>query len=206
MGHRLRDDRNGVPRGEVELDVFATGATIAHAPDAIVARTTIDDATDTTGDRLRRSGELVRNGLEHVREFQARPGHRPGPPRVPVGSASSRRGGDTDIVRPVLVPPSFAGEFAIGGELFAEPVPYLSICHRDDGNEQRFLMWDAELDSGGTVRRVTLHLLASPSMVVTVLELVPCKRLRHGRERFVADGVAAVDVVARRIAHAFRSH
>ena len=205
MGHRLRGD--GATRSEVELDVFATGATIAHAPDAIVVRTTVDEA-GTAGDRLRRSGELMRNGLEHARDFQARPGHRPGAQRAPVGTASRRRGGDTDIVRPVLVPPSFASEFAIGGELFAEPVPYLSIRRHDDGDdddEQRFLIWDAELDSGGTRRQVTLHLLASPSMVVTVLELVPCKRLRHGRDRFVADGVAAVDVVARRLAQAFRS-
>jgi len=204
MGHRARVDRDGVTRDE--LDVFATGATIAHAPEAIVVRATVDGEIGTAGDRLRRSGELVRSGLEHAKDFQARPGHRPGVSRAPVGTASYRRGGDTDIVRPVLVPPAFASEFAIAGELFAEPVPNLSIHHHDDGDEERFLMWDAQLDSGGARRRVTLHLLASPSMVVTVLELVPCKRLRHGRERFVADGVAAVDVVARRLSLAFRIH
>ena len=146
----------------------------------------------------------MRDGIEHARDFQARPGRRPGAAPVLAGTTSSRAGGDTDIVRPVLVSPRFASEFAITGRLFAEPVPYLSISPCADA-EQRFLIWDGVLDCAGRRHSVTFHLLASPSNVVTVLELVPCRRLRRQRQRFIDDGVAAVEVIARRLQHAART-
>jgi hypothetical protein len=149
-------------------------------------------------------GELVRDGIEHARDFQARPGPRPGAAPVLAGTTSSRAGGDTDIVRPVLVSPRFASEFAITGRLFAEPVPHLSVSPGADA-EQRLLIWDGLLDCAGRRHSVTFHLLASPSNVVTVLELVPCRRLRRQRQRFIDEGVAAVEVIARRLQYAART-
>ena len=230
MGHRGTAERHGAARRE--LDVFPTGSTVArrhedpadrrqHPHDlgvldhaaldhAALDHAALDpagldpDQVPSLGDRLLQCGELVRDGIEHARDFQARPGRRPGAAPVLAATTSSRAGGDTDIVRPVLVSPRFASEFAITGQLFAEPIPHLSISHCADA-EQRFLIWDGVLECAGRPRSVTFHLLASPSMVVTVLELVPCHRLRRQRQRFVDDGVAAVDVIARRLQHAARS-
>ncbi len=42
----------------------------------------------------------------------------------------------------------------------------------------------------------TLHLRATPSMVLSVLELVPRRRLRWRRDAFVAAGVEAVEALA----------
>ncbi len=46
---------------------------------------------------------------------------------------------------------------------------------------------------------MSLHLLAAPSMVVTVLELVPRRRLRWQRNGFVQDGIAVIDQLATRL-------
>lgn len=203
MGRRQATDR-ATSTGD-ELDVFPTGTTIALEP--IGPATDGSDAdpvsyepseAQSIGDLLRQSGEMMRVGLEHARDIHARPGHRPGAAPVLAGTTSSRLGGDTDIVRPVLVSPVLASELATTGSLFDEPIPHLSIRHHDDA-ERRLLMWDAGLETGGRERRVTLHLRASPSMLVTVLELIPCRRPRYQRRQFLADGVAAVDVIARRL-------
>ena len=149
------------------------------------------------GARSSSKGSITRWG------FHARPGHRPGTPPQTIGTASARAGGDSDIVRPVLVSPTFACELATSGALFADPIPHLAITKGND-DARRFLMWDGQLDSGGRRRGVTFHLLASPSMVVTVLELVPRRRLRRHRDQFIADGVAAVETIARRLEQAAR--
>jgi hypothetical protein len=198
-----------------EIEVFSTGTTVALLPDR-PADAVIDTPSHTTpshttpshpsfGDRIRHGGELVWDGFEHARDFHARPGHRPGTPPVPIGATSARAGGDTDIVRPVLISPVLACDLALSGRLFAQPIPHLSIARRDDESEQRFLVWEGQLDSAGRRRAVSLHLLASPSMIVTLLELVPSRPLRHHRERFVADGVTAVEVIARRLERAAAS-
>lgn len=173
----------------IEVEVFPTGSTTARAPDG-----SEDAGVD---DQTRRGGALMRDGYDHVRDIQARPGHRLGTPIEPA--PSGRRGGPADIVRPVLVNPILATEFAISGELFTDAVPHLDIERWDDDG-RRFLVWAA------TVHRehrhcvpATLHLLASPSMVVTVLELVPSRQVRWGCDRFVHDGIAAMEVLARRL-------
>lgn len=179
-----------------EFEVFPTGTTTARAPGDAG-----EDALDMwlgMSDRLRRGSAVVRDGYEHARDFQARPGHRPG---GAVEMTSGRDGGGTDVVRPVLVDPMTACRLAVTGSLFAEPIEHLDIEHHDhDPDEARYLVWAANLTSDhGRPVPATLHLLASPSMVVTVLELIPRRRLRWGRERFVRDGVAAVEVLARRL-------
>jgi hypothetical protein len=180
-----------------EFEVFPTGTTIARAPDDI------DEAFEFGArERLRRGSAAVRDGYEHARDFHARPGHRPGGTTAPV--TSGRDGGDTDIVRPVLVDPLIACQLAVSGQLFAEPIDHLDIEHHSqDPDEARYLVWRASLTSDhGRPVPATLHLLASPSMVVTVLELVPRRRLRWNRDRFVRDGVAAIEVLAHRLERA----
>lgn len=166
------------------IEVFPTGETMLVAPDE-------HPVTDR-----------FRSGLDHAFEFHARPGHRPGatsttsPP-----TASARHGGESDIVRPVRADPRRACELAMTGRLFSEPVPHLTIEHHpDDVDEQRALTWDAVLTTGRHHRQpARLHLLASPSLVVTVIELVPCRRVGRHKARFIRAGVQAIDVLARRL-------
>ena len=75
------------------------------------------------------------------------------------------------------------------------------LRHRvDDGIAARWLTWPVELVVW-TRRPVaaSLHVRASPSMVVTVLELVPTSRVRLGRRRFVRRGIAAIESLAAEI-------
>lgn len=117
------------------------------------------------------------------------------------GTARTRSGAKHDIVRPLLVAPGAASRIALSGDVFALPVPHLviDVDHVDD----RLLVWAVAV-VGVHVRPVpaTLHLLGSPSMVVTVLELVPARRLRWGHARFVRYGVEAIDELAHRIERA----
>ncbi len=178
----------------LELEVFATGATIATAPEAVVEYPLDLPDGQTFGGLVRHGGDAIKDGLEHARDLRARPGPRLG--GGPTFTASARSGGDSDIVRPVHVSPLFAGDFAAGGELFATPIPHLRVAGR--GDEQQ-LLWDCELHGESGRCRVTFHLMASPSTVITVLELVPCKRVRRHRDRYLADGIAAIDAIAERL-------
>lgn len=164
------------------IEVFPTGLTVARADPS-------DDEHTTAPESV--SGDVHR-------DFHARPGHRPGG-QPPVTSA--RFGGDTDIVRPILVAPVAATRIVLAGDVFELPLPHLRVdTHRFDA---RFLVWTAMVVAERE-RPVpaTLHLLGSPSMVVTVLELVPSRRLHWGRERFVRHGIEAIDALAVRIEHA----
>lgn len=162
-----------------ELEVFATGTT------SLVA----------IGDEPSHAVASLRRGMT-VPDFHARPGHRPGT-RITV--TSGRAGGDTDVVRPVLIDPAIACELALSGALFDDPVEDLLMDTTGDGPSS-LLTWRAVL-SGRGIRRtpVTLHLRASPSMVVTVLELVPQRGVRWNRTAFVRAAVAAVETLARRL-------
>lgn len=123
----------------------------------------------------------------------------PSPPPFRVTTASARTGTGDDVVRPVHVDPLAACELAVSGRLFAEPIPHLLVAD-DHEVASRYLLWNAQLVSG---RRkplpAALHLLASPSMVVTVLELVPRRRIRWRRRRFLRHGIEAVEAIAGRL-------
>lgn len=175
------------------IAVFATGTTVARPADARF----LERDRAAMGTLLRRGGAVVCDGIDRARDFHARPGRRPG--QVPT--ASARFGGDTDIVRPVLVPPATAIDHALTGALFAEPVAHLRIVTPHDP----YLLWDSVVTCGRRRHQATLHLLASPSLVVTVIELVPRRRIRRHRDRFVATGVAIVEELARRLERAGRS-
>jgi hypothetical protein len=174
-----------------EVEVFATGTTTmvdlgGDEPDA----PHVDDA-GTTGELLRRAGAAML-------DIHARPGHRPGRPIV---IASARRGGDTDIVRSVLIHPAIACRVATSGRLFRDPIDGFDVNEADDADDdRRFLVWHAAL-SGSHVSRipVSLHVLASPSLVVTVLEIIPQRPLRWKRDGFVRDGIDVIDRVAARL-------
>ena len=174
-----------------EIEVFATGTTTSSGA---------SDATDTheVADLLRRSGTKLHDGYDHLRDLQARPGHRPGVRTC--GTLSARRG-DADVVRPVAVSPDAASAAAMSGVRFDGAIPHLRVELGETGAVGRqYLVWRSTVVHGnrGGVP-ATLHLLASPSMVVTVLELVPQRRLRWHRERFIRDGIAALDALAERL-------
>jgi hypothetical protein len=101
----------------------------------------------------------------------------------------------------LLVPPGTASRIVLAGEVFEMPLPHLRI--ENDRFDARFLVWAVAI-VGERERPVpaTLHLHGSPSMVVTVLELVPSRRLRWGRERFLRYGIEAIDALAHRIERA----
>ena len=170
-----------------ELEVFATGTTTLRDRDHEPVHS--DHEHQPAGELLHRAGAAVL-------DVRARPGHRPGR-RIPTTSA--RRGGDTDIVRPLLVRPSAASDAATSGRWFADPLAGFDL-EPDDSDHDQYLVWHAAL-SGTHVTRVpvSLHLLASPSMVVTVLELVPQRRLRWQRDGFVIDGIVVIDLLADRL-------
>lgn len=175
-----------------DIDVFATGRTAALEPgDA-------PDDIDDLADHVRHGAAAVRAGLERAREFHARPGHRPGPA---IDTTSSRQGRVTDIVRPVLVSPLVAVDAVVAGGVLSRPVPGLAVDTAAGGADgHRYLVWDAVLTSRrGAAIRCSLHLSASPSMVVTVLELIPRQRLPWSHQRFVRDGLTAIDVIAERL-------
>lgn len=173
------------------IEVFATGATTLTAP---------SDVPDThdVAELLRRSGATLHDGYDHVRELQATPGHRPG---VRTCGLRSTQRGAADVVRPVAVSPDTASAAAMSGALFDGTIPHLSVELDGAGAVgKRYLVWRSTVthgDRGGVP--ATLHLLASPSMVVTVLELVPQRRVRWHRERFIRDGIAALDALAARL-------
>ncbi len=164
-----------------ELEVFATGSTL------------LVDADDP--EQHSAVGEIVRRAAD---EYHARPGFRPG---EQIATTSGRRSGVSDIVRPVLVDPRRATAAASSGALFGEPIPGLDVDRSAaavDGN--RLLVWAALLSGDHvTSMPVSLHLLASPSMVVTVLELVPQRRVRWNRDGFVSDGIGVIERLAARL-------
>jgi hypothetical protein len=175
-------------RSADEIVVFPTGRTIARAGSPSEEPT--PEASGDVGARAL--------ALEARRPFHARPGHRLG---ATPGTTSGRAGGHTDIVRPLLVPPGTASRIVLAGEVFEMPLPHFRI--ESDRFDARLLVWAVAI-VGERERPVpaTLHLLGSPSMIVTVLELVPCRRLRWGRERFLRYGIEAIDALAHRIERA----
>lgn len=174
-----------------ELEVFATGDTTITVAGS-ESDTHVDREHGTTAELLRRTGAAVR-------DVHARPGYRPG---VSIPTTSTRRGGETDIVRPLLVRPVVACQLAMSGRLFDPPIDgfRLDAASDDGATDGTFLVWPGSL-TGAHVRAVpvSLHLMASPSMVVTVLELVPQRTIRFNRRGFVEDGLRVVDAVANRL-------
>lgn len=87
----------------VEIEVFATGTSEWREIDR---PPTDDELLAALSGQFHRTGGVVRDAMQHARDFHARPGRRPG--HVAPATASSRRGGGTDIVRPALVDPTLS--------------------------------------------------------------------------------------------------
>lgn len=174
--------------GEIEL--FATGRTVLVRPDE-------DPPVDVHHllDQLHRAGATLHDGFDHARSLRAAPGHRPGRPTPTTicPDTTSRRGGNgCDIVRPLHLDPLRASAAAISGRWLDHPVDHVELL---DDSAAEALLWQVAI-IGDRRTLATLHLLASPSMVVTVIELIPRGRLRWHRHQVVRDGVAAADTLA----------
>lgn len=194
----LVDERHQTGAGDttdeiIEIEVFATGRTILIPADdrAHGDHPSIDVAT--IGEQLQRAGHAVHEGFEHARAVRAAPGHRPGRaiPTTP-DTASRRRGGGCDIVHSIHLDPVRACAAATSGRWLDHPVDRIELL---DDSAAADLLWEVEI-VGHRRTAATLHLLASPSMVVTVLELIPHERLRWRRSQFIRDGVAAAESLA----------
>lgn len=173
-----------------EIEVFATGRSVLIATDD-------DRPVDIAhlADQLHRVGAALHDGLEHARSLRAVPGHRPGgtAAAAPIPStASRRRGGGCDIVRPIHLDPLRASAAAISGRWLGHPVDHVEVLDDSGAGD---LSWQVAI-VGDRRTPATLHLLASPSMVVTVIELIPHGRLRWHRDEIVRDGVVAADALA----------
>jgi hypothetical protein len=178
-----------------EIEVFATGRSTLITADH-------DRPVDVghLADQLHRVGTALHDGLEHARAVRAVPGHRPGRATPTPSTASRRRGGGCDIVRPIFLDPLRASAAAVSGRWLGHPVEHVELL--DDSGADA-LLWHVAI-IGDRRTPATLHLLASPSMVVTVIELIPHGRLRWHRGEVVRDGVAAADVLAVELVDATR--
>lgn len=157
----------------------------------------VDDVGDhpSLADHVRHGYQFVR---DHPIEVRAAAGPRLGPGPT---ATDGRRGGDCDIVRSIRVDPWTASEIAGSGAFRRDEHRYLTFVDADPGDD-RALSWRVVVASP-RLRSVpaTLHLRATPSMVLSVLELVPRRRLRWRRDAFVAAGVEAVESLAREFEH-----
>lgn len=171
----MRDRAEPVERVEIEVFVVHDGTT----PDA--------RGHVSLADRARHGYEVVR---ESAGDFQAAPGYRLGAVPAPT---SSRRGGDCDIVQSMRVDPWTAAAVAGSRAFRRSDHRYLTFLE-SERDDDRALAWRVVVASP-QLRSIpaTLHLRAAPSMVLSVLELVPGRRLRLRRAAFVATGVQAIE-------------
>jgi hypothetical protein len=177
-------DRAGpVERVEIEVFVVEDGTT---AP----AREHVSLA-----DRARHGYEVLR---EHAGEVQAARCYRP----VPT-IAGARCRGECDIVRSMRVDPWTASTIACSEAFRCDDHRYLTFLDAEPDDDHA-LTWSVLVASRRLRVPATLHLRADPSMVLSVLELVPRRRLRWRRDAFVAAGVEAVDSLAHEFEHDVR--
>lgn len=183
-------------RIDIEIDVVVGGDTRSIPPDAFDT-----DVLDVAGiDPQRSFAEHLylgcRVAVDRVRDVHAADGHRPG--AVP-SSTGTRRGGGSDIVRPMRVDPYVASAIAASDQFRDRDHLHLTFVDRDE-SAARTLTWNVVVTAPGCRPfPATLHLLASPSQVVSVLEMVPCRRLRFRQRQFIEVGVEAIDSLAHEI-------
>jgi hypothetical protein len=190
----------GVDAEAHDIDVYATGSTIITGPDPAARehRSVSGDDETPSGDQLRRAVTALHEGLDHARRFHARSGPRMGPSTHPV--ATIREGSKAEIIRPVLLDPWRAWEVAGSGQLFAEPIPRLSIEKVSGPSPVTYPVWTASLRTGWVKHRsAQLQVTASPSFNVTVLELVPVTPRRTGKRSFLRVGLPVIEELARRL-------
>jgi len=177
-----------IERVEIELLAVDDGA----------SRGDRDPEHPSLADQVRQGYELVR---ERAGDVHAAPGYRPG--EMPAVSGT-RVGGDCDVVRSMRVDPWTATTIAGSRSFRRDEHRYLTFVE-SDASDDRVLTWKVVIASP-RLRAVpaTLHLRAAPSMVLSVLELVPRRRLRWRQAAFVAAGVEAVESLALEFEHDLR--
>jgi hypothetical protein len=165
----------------IEIELVAVGE--PKTRDTDIGPSTFDHVADG-----------YRAAVDRARDIHAADGYRPG--GVRPETAGNRRGGACDIVRPMLVDPLIASAIAVSPTFRSRGHLHLTFAEGADSDE-RALTWKVIVRSPrlGAVP-ATLHLSASPSQVVSVLELVPQRRLRWRANRFVEVGIAAIDSLA----------
>lgn len=174
-----------------EIEIFATGSTVVRARSG-------EPAFETWHPPAGLDSAPAETRTRSARGYHARAGHRPGGAAPPLGSVSVRQGRPTDIVRPIFVDPTFAAALVTDGAVL-ERLPHIEVLEPDGDTDQLLSRPLVVIDRLHRSIEARLHVRASPSMVVTVLELMPTCRLRLGRRRFVERSVESVDVLARRI-------
>lgn len=179
VGDQSGPEPGPIERVEVELIVVGQPET----PDPAVPGPSL-------AEQVRRGYEVVR---EHAAEVHAADGYRPG---ATPAATSTRRGGDCDIVRSMRVDPWTAASIAGSRAFRRHDHRFLRFDEAERGDD-RALTWRVIIWSQG-LRPVpaTLHLRAAPSMVLSVLELVPRRKLRWRRAAFIDAGVEAVEALA----------
>ncbi len=130
--------------------------------------------------------------------YRARPGQRPGGYQDRKG----RSGGQEDVMTPVPVLPGIASRALHSGVVFSQPIPGLLIDETSLESDARGSSWKATVECGRFRRRprkATLRAYPTPSLNLTILELVPTRpRLIHTRS-FVQVGVGAIVTLSERL-------
>jgi len=148
-------------------------------------------------------GDERGDGRPAMPTYRARPGLRPGG----YDDRPGRGGGREDVVAPVRVVPGLASFALHRGELFDEPIPGLEVDVSSLKIDRRGSSWRAVVHYGRIGRhhrRATLRAYPSPSLNLTILELIPVEpRLVHTRA-FIRAGVPAVATLSLRLAHSAR--
>jgi len=190
-----------------DVEVYATGSTVITGPndDARDHRGPGTDGVAPMGDQLRKAVTALHGGIDHARQFHAKAGPRMGShPTTTV--ATTREGTKAEIIRPVLLDPWQAWEVAGSGQLFADPIPRLTIDRAPKPPHSTYPTWTASLRTGWVKHRAAqLQVSASPSFNVTVLELIPATPRRTGNRSFLRVGLPAIEELARRL-EATRTH
>ncbi|MGH9133418.1 MAG: hypothetical protein ACRDZZ_05740 [Ilumatobacteraceae bacterium] len=187
--------RSGAHTEAHDVVVYATGTTVITGPDPDPHQ---PDGGLPVGDQFRRAATALHDGLDHARRFHARTGPRIG--ANPATVVTAREGTKSEIIRPVLLDPWRAWEVAGSGQLFAEPIPRLRIDAGRSPTQATYPMWTASLRTGKVTHRTAqLHVSASPSFNVTVLELIPATRRRLGNRSFLRVGLPVIEELARRL-------
>lgn len=141
--------------------------------------------------------EAVAEPGHEPRHFQAKAGSRLGTP----GGRVARRRSPEDVVQPSSIRPHAAERAILDGSLFTEPLPRLNVDQRSLVINDFGATWKTTLRTGFLRRRhARLRIYPSPSQNLTVLALIPTRRRRrsHG-ERFVRNGVSAIQTLSRRL-------
>jgi hypothetical protein len=140
--------------------------------------------------------EPVAEPSHEPRHFRAKAGSRLGT----TGGRVARRRSPEDVVQPSSIRPHAAERAILDGSLFTEPLPRLDVDQRSLVINHFGATWKTTLRTGFLRRRhARLRIYPSPSQNLTVLALIPTRRRRSHGERFVRNGVSAIQTLSRRL-------